>query len=276
MNFTDTEDLTVGKGAYYDRAALMPGVTLPLNFSVTNNGTKAVSEIHVDILDSSDAVLQSGTVSCVVGVGETADVSYNYTLPAVLENQAVTIKAYTENETKLTDNTVSLKIGLADVAVGNMYLSGNSGSAALKGEIANLGCKDASDVTVTVYDANEEGDVIGTIEKIPLSQKETTLGKGQTLLLDAVITPNEAEDKQLKWSSSDINVASMENGLVTAIGAGTATIMAESMDGSNVKASCRVTVTDKAEKRVQEFAGTKSYSKAYGDAGFKLDTKFFV
>lgn len=49
--------------------------------------------------------------------------------------------------------------------------------------------------------------------------------------------------------------------------------MAESMDGSNIKASCRVTVTGTAVKRVQEFAGTKNYNKAYGDASFKLDAK---
>lgn len=657
MNFTDTEDLIVEEGAYYDNAALMPGGTLPLNFSVTNNGTKAVSEIHVDILDNSNTVLQSGTVSCAVGVGETADVSYNYNLPAVLENQTVTIKAYTENETKLTDNTASLEIGLADVAVGNIYLSGNGSAAILKGEIENFGYKDASDVTVTIYESNEEGNVIGTanlgtieksgtktfevsipeayldvnplvsgnalyvvasssvdemdyannadtylikspadeplvlnfnevtlgsdgseslevtyssvvdvanesitwtssdesvvivkdgkltavgtgettvtatikgytvscvikvnnntavtgiyleesginilagqtkqltanvlpanatnkkviwessdkevatvssnglvhavavgtaeitaytddgyktafcrvtvsqdadtvykvtfsggtgalgkrpsalsgtagklvtlpensytkegyhfvgwtdgkntygentpyripyrdvvmtaswasdakqeyiitascqtggsitpegdvavaegetqkftiaanegysigdvkvdgvsvgavpeytfedvsaghtiealfnkntsvkIEKIELSQEKATLGKGQTLLLDATITPDEAEDKQLRWSTSDINVASVENGLVTARGVGTATITAESMDGSNITASCTVTVTDTATKRVQEFAGTKNYNKVFGDASFKLDAR---
>ncbi len=164
MNFSDTEDLIVEKGAYFDHASLVPGGMLPLNFSVTNNGTKAVSEIQVDILDDNDTVLQSGTVPCAVGIGETADVSYNYTLPEVLINQTITIKAYTQNETKLTDNMVSVELGLADVAVGNMYLSGSSSEAVLKGEIQNLGCQDASEVNVTVYDDNEEGTVIGTAD----------------------------------------------------------------------------------------------------------------
>ncbi len=164
MNFSDTEDLIVEKGAYFDHASLVPGGMLPLNFSVTNNGTKAVSEIQVDILDDKDTVLQSGTVPCAVGIGETTEVSYNYTLPEVLTDQTITIKAYTQNETKLTDNMVSVELGLADVAVGNMYLSGNSSAAVLKGEIQNLGCQDAAEVNVTVYDANEEGAVIGTTD----------------------------------------------------------------------------------------------------------------
>lgn len=82
--------------------------------------------------------------------------------------------------------------------------------------------------------------------------------------MSAAITPNDAEDKQLKWSSSNIDVASVQNGLVTAIGSGTATITAESQDGSNIKASCTITVT----KRKQQFSGTKNYSKKVGDADF--------
>lgn len=107
------------------------------------------------------------------------------------------------------------------------------------------------------------------IENIQLSQTKATLEKGKTLLLDATITPKEAEDKQLKWSSSNIDVASVQNGLVTAIGTGTATITAESQDGSNIKASCIITVT----KRTQQFTGTQSYSKKYGDADFNLDAR---
>ncbi len=163
MKFSETEDLSVMQGACFDPASLIPGGKLPLNFSVANNGTKEVSEIHVDILDSADNILQSGTISCAIGAGKTADVCYVYTLPAVITNQTLTIKAYTENETKLADNMATVEIGLSDVAIGNMYLSGNSSAAVLKGEVQNPGYQDASDVAITVYDTNEEGDAIGTV-----------------------------------------------------------------------------------------------------------------
>jgi uncharacterized repeat protein (TIGR02543 family) len=163
MKFSETEDLSVMQGACFDPASLIPGGKLPLNFSVANNGTKEVSEIHVDILDSADNILQSGTISCAIGAGKTANVSYVYTLPAVITNQTLTIKAYTENETKLADNMATVEIGLSDVAIGNMYLSGNSSAAVLKGEVQNPGYQDASDVVITVYDTNEEGDAIGTV-----------------------------------------------------------------------------------------------------------------
>ncbi len=107
------------------------------------------------------------------------------------------------------------------------------------------------------------------IEKIQLSQSEAVLEKGLTLQLETEIRPKEAENKQLKWNSSNPAAASVENGLVTAVGAGTAIITAESQDGSGVKAECRITVA----KPSQQFTGTQSYTKIYGDAGFELDTK---
>lgn len=107
------------------------------------------------------------------------------------------------------------------------------------------------------------------IEKIQLSQPEAVLEKGFTLQLETEITPKEAENKQLKWNSSNPAAASVENGLVTAVGTGTAMITAESQDGSGVKAECRITVT----KPSQQFTGTQSYTKTYGDAGFELDAK---
>ncbi len=113
------------------------------------------------------------------------------------------------------------------------------------------------------------------VEKITLSQTETALEIGQTVLLEAAITPDNAGNKQLKWSSSNPEVASVDNGLVTAIGEGSTTITAESQDGSNVSASCSITVQKSeptpVEKENQSITGTSSYSKTYGDAPFQLD-----
>ena len=113
------------------------------------------------------------------------------------------------------------------------------------------------------------------IEKITLSQTEAALEIGQTVLLEAAITPDNAGNKQLKWSSSNPEVASVDNGLVTAIGEGSTTITAESQDGSNVSASCSITVQKSeptpVEKENQSITGTSSYSKTYGDAPFQLD-----
>ncbi len=113
------------------------------------------------------------------------------------------------------------------------------------------------------------------VSTITLTPSEAELKPGETLLIEAVIAPVDAVDKQLKWSSSNPEVASVDNGLVTAIGEGSTTITAESQDGSNVSASCSITVQKSEptpiEKENQSITGTSSYSKTYGDAPFQLD-----
>ena len=76
---------------------------------------------------------------------------------------------------------------------------------------------------------------------IALDKSTLTLDVGSTAVLTAAIKPDNAADKSVTWSSSDESVASVDNGVVTAVSAGSAVITAESADGS-VTAECAVTV----------------------------------
>lgn len=81
------------------------------------------------------------------------------------------------------------------------------------------------------------------VTSILLTAENQTVAAGKTLQLKAEIRPENAENKVLKWSSDNMAVALVDqNGLVTAIGAGQAIIIAESTDGSNISASCIVKV----------------------------------
>lgn len=83
------------------------------------------------------------------------------------------------------------------------------------------------------------------VSRITLSASTgLTLTKGQTQKLTATVAPANATNKAVTWKTSDKNVATVsENGLVTAVGGGDATITCTAKDGSNVKATCKVTVT---------------------------------
>lgn len=73
---------------------------------------------------------------------------------------------------------------------------------------------------------------------------DTTLGSGQTLQLSAVVTPADATNKNITWSSSDSTIASVDNtGKVTAKGIGVAFIKATSQDVAHIADSLKVTVT---------------------------------
>lgn len=81
------------------------------------------------------------------------------------------------------------------------------------------------------------------VEKITLSLSSQSLTLGNTIQLNAVVSPDDAENKTLSWSSDNNAVATVsENGLVTAVAPGKATITVSSTDGSNIKESCVITV----------------------------------
>jgi hypothetical protein len=80
------------------------------------------------------------------------------------------------------------------------------------------------------------------IELITLSPTLLTLEEGSVTRLTATITPTEASSSIIKWSSSNSNVADVDqNGYVSGINAGECIIYASSID-NNVKGTCAVTV----------------------------------
>lgn len=80
-----------------------------------------------------------------------------------------------------------------------------------------------------------------SVESIKLNKTELSLVKGATETLTATVLPTTATDKTVTWESSDTAVATVENGVVTAVAAGNATITAKAGDKT---ATCAVTVTN--------------------------------
>lgn len=82
------------------------------------------------------------------------------------------------------------------------------------------------------------------VSGITLDQTTATLTEGETVALTATVSPDDATDKTVTWGTSDAKVAIVENGVVTAVAAGTTTITAKANDGSGVSAQCEVTVKE--------------------------------
>ena len=79
------------------------------------------------------------------------------------------------------------------------------------------------------------------VKSIRLPKSVQTVEVGKTLTLEAEVTPDNAKNKTLTWTSSDTKVATVdENGNVTALRSGTVTITAHTRDGSNLSAECKV------------------------------------
>ena len=83
----------------------------------------------------------------------------------------------------------------------------------------------------------------GKVKGISLDKSDVTLlNIGDNIRLNATVTPENAYDKTVIWTSSDASVAIVdENGLVTAVENGICTITATTVDGG-FEAACKVTV----------------------------------
>ncbi len=80
------------------------------------------------------------------------------------------------------------------------------------------------------------------VSDITLDKTELSIAEGTSVKINASVFPENATDKTVLWSSNNENVATVENGTITAVSQGTAVIVAKTKDGSHT-AYCAVTVT---------------------------------
>lgn len=142
-----------------------------------------------------------------------------------------------------TDKTVkwtSSDTAVATVDQNGLVTAVNSGNATITAS--------AGDISATCAVS-----VIIPVTSISLSSKNLTLKVGETATLDATILPEDATDKNVLWYSSNPEVASVEGGVITAIGFGQAEITAQINGLADV---CSVTVlTDSPDGVIAAYFG---------------------
>ena len=80
------------------------------------------------------------------------------------------------------------------------------------------------------------------VSAITLNSESLSMTEGDTFKLNATVSPDNATDKTVIWTSSDAGIVSVDDGAVTAVKPGSATITVASKDGG-AKATCPVIVT---------------------------------
>ncbi|MBO4680185.1 MAG: InlB B-repeat-containing protein [Lachnospiraceae bacterium] len=138
-------------------------------------------------------------------------------------------------------------------------------------------------LTITITDDNGVGkkftcDVVVTNQLatgVELNASSLKLDGGQTYKLTATVSPTEAGNKEVKWSSSDTSVATVDNnGVVKAIGKGSCSITATVQGSKNVNASCSVSVKSNLHvaTNVQELASPHPYNINMSDVWAYTDS----
>jgi len=105
---------------------------------------------------------------------------------------------------------------------------------------ADVAIADYNQGLVILYNHN---DAVVPVTGISMNMTEDILTVGETLALRASITPADASNQILQWTSSNPAVATVDStGQATALAPGPAIITADTTDGSELSASCLVTV----------------------------------
>jgi hypothetical protein len=103
--------------------------------------------------------------------------------------------------------------------------------------------------------------VITHVTGITLNTTAMKLYIDEDATLIATITPNDADNKEVEWSSDNEDVATVEDGYISAVSAGTATISATTVDGEKT-ATCTVTV---AGRYIFDDVSKEIRTTVYGD-----------
>ena len=133
-------------------------------------------------------------------------------------------------------------------------------------------------ITVTTSDGSKTATCSVTVAAnsvpvtdVTIDKAEISIVEGESQKLGATVTPDNATDKNVVWTSSDNTVATVDgSGNVTAVKAGSATITAKAGDKT---ATCLVTVTAK-EIVLNEIAIDPASTEVKEGTTFELTVKF--
>ena len=215
---------------------LPAGLTLDTSTGTISGTPTTVGTSTLTVKATNSAGDASKQFSLTINAVPVTSVSLNKNALSLTVGGNETLTATVEPETA-TDKTVTWESNNPDVAAvdqrGNVKAVA-SGTATIN-VTANDGSGQKASCTVTVTQP---------VTGVTLDSTELSLYTGESKTLTATVAPDNATNKAVTWESSNTEVATVDNnGKVTAVSAGTATITVTTTDGEKI-ATCTVNVTE--------------------------------
>ena len=232
---------------HYNRVAYNPATMRLLG--VTKEGKIGFVTSDIDFVPANSAYLPVAADSPkeIKIVTEAEFNEYEKNLPTSITLSPETL-VFTEGETASITATV-LPAG-ADATL--TWKSGNTNVVTVKNGVATAVAPGYATIFATTVNGLQGATGVRVLAKPVLAQSLTfdittkEVEAGESFKITATVKPDDTTNKTLTWSSSNTAVATVDaNGKVTTITPGTVQIKATTTDGSNLSATCNVTVKEK-------------------------------
>ncbi|MDR1974093.1 MAG: Ig-like domain-containing protein [Bacteroidales bacterium] len=266
--YASSESITLSDNALtltLDSSALLTAVVMPTNanqsitWSSSDLGVATVSDGIVVAVSVGEAKIvattfdggnsDTCTVTVIYASSESITLSDN-ALTLTLDSSALLTAVVMPTNANQSVTWSSSDLGVATVSDG-IVVAVSVGEAKIVATTFDGGNSDTCTVTV----------VYASSDSITLSDNELTLTLDSSALLTAVVMPTNA-NQSITWSSSDLGVATVSDGVVVAVSVGEAKIVATTFDGGNSD-TCTVTVV---------YAGSESITLSDNALTLTLDS----
>ena len=260
-------------GVSLDKKSLTLGLNEKSTLKATVTPKQAVDKSIVWVSGNPQVatVSASGVVS---GIAEGQGNIYAYSSGGIYAVCTVTVKKFEVTGVLLKDTKLTVTIGdkrklAATIQPSNAYdktlVWSSSNSTVVTVDQTGATCAvGIGTAAITAKSTNEKtASCTFTVKPVYITKlslnetsKSITLKKGDslgnTVQLSARITPSNATIKDLKWTSSNTKVVVVDDqGLVTIVGYGSATITGNAKDGSGKKATCKFAVSEVKVSKVK-------------------------
>lgn len=177
------------------------------NYSIQNVDNEAPNAFTVTATSTANSITLSGTTTDITSTGYAGDSELTY-------------KYSKDGKTWQDSNTIT---GLAQNTTYTVYIKA---------------IDKAGNENIAMTDATTQKQLV---TEITLNKTSTTIELGDSEKLVATIEPSNSNEKGVKWTSDNTEVATVaEDGTVTAHSTGTAIVTVTSQDGSNKSAKCTI------------------------------------
>ena len=258
-------------------ATLLLSCMMTATLATTGNLVKAADSTQVDVITSASTTTENETTdsnSTNTSAKELSDGSYTANFKILKETEDAASMAgnhFTSTGAKLTvkNGSYTLRVEFTNPMIENLRQVVNGKETALTvkqdgdKKYVELKFSSINDAAYFAMDINTgtsygvmshvvrvliDADSVKAIKniavtKVTLNKKTANAIVGDKLTLTTTVSPANATNSSIVWTTSDKSIATVsQKGVVTMKGAGTVTITATAADGSGKKATCKISV----------------------------------